>query len=88
MAVTIRMQRHGTTHRPFYHIVATDKRNARNSGSYLERLGYYDPGLNPSLIELKQDRVQYWYENGAEMSSAVANLLKAKKVTVTRKTKT
>ena len=87
MAVTIRMQRHGTTHRPFYHIVATDKRAARNSGNYLERLGYYDPGLNPSLIELKQDRVQYWYENGAELSSAVANLLKAKKVTVSRKPK-
>ena len=39
--LTLRLQRHGAKHRPFYHIVATDSRNARD-GRFIEKLGYYD----------------------------------------------
>jgi small subunit ribosomal protein S16 len=83
--VTIRLQRHGNTHRPFYHIVATDSRNARN-GRFIERIGHYDPAPNPSAFEIKEDRVQYWYERGAQLSNCVEKLLKAKKITVKRRT--
>ncbi|HEV2333613.1 MAG TPA: 30S ribosomal protein S16, partial [Gammaproteobacteria bacterium] len=34
--VTIRLSRGGAKKRPFYHVVATDKRNARD-GRYIER---------------------------------------------------
>ena len=40
--VIIRLSRGGTTKRPFYHIVATDRRNRRD-GRYLERLGFFNP---------------------------------------------
>ncbi len=77
MAVTLRLARHGSTHRPFYHVVAADSRKPRN-GRYLEKLGYYDPSHNPSLVELKEDRVQFWYGNGASVSNTVEKLIKVK----------
>ncbi|MDR1697112.1 MAG: 30S ribosomal protein S16, partial [Rickettsiales bacterium] len=43
MAVVIRMARHGAKKHPYYHIVVTDSRAARNSGTILERIGSYDP---------------------------------------------
>lgn len=84
MALTLRLQRHGSTHRPFYHIVATDSRRPRN-GRFIEKLGYYDPNHEPSVMEVKTDRVQYWYANGAQVSSAVMNILKRKSVKLDRK---
>ena len=83
MAVHIRLQRKGNTHRPFYHVVATDHRNARD-GRFLEKLGYYDPNCEPSLIEIKDDRVQHWYGKGAQMSETVAKLVKLKKIELNR----
>ena len=84
MAVTIRLARHGSTHRPFYHIVAADHRKARD-GRFIEKLGYYDPNHNPSIIEMKNDRVQYWYSKGATMSPTVTKLAKISKVELSRK---
>ncbi|MFW7379467.1 MAG: 30S ribosomal protein S16 [Oligoflexus sp.] len=84
MALTLRLQRHGSTHRPFYHIVATDSRNARD-GKFIEKLGYYDPNANPSIMEVKEDRVQYWYANGAQVSSTVMSILRRKNVNLDRK---
>ena len=66
MAVSIRLQRRGTTHRPFYHIVAADSRAPRD-GRFIEKLGYYDPKAEPSVIEVKTERVQHWYERGAQL---------------------
>jgi small subunit ribosomal protein S16 len=79
MAVMIRLQRHGTRNTPFYHIVAMDRRKAAK-GSILEKLGYYDPKISPSTIEFKEDRVQFWYNKGAVLTSAVNNIMKKKNV--------
>jgi small subunit ribosomal protein S16 len=81
--LTLRLQRHGSTHRPFYHIVATDSRNARD-GKFIEKLGYYDPSAEPSIVELKVDRITHWYERGANVSSAVASIFRAKSVKLER----
>ncbi|MEZ4742207.1 MAG: 30S ribosomal protein S16 [Bdellovibrionota bacterium] len=83
MAVHIRLQRRGSTHRPFYHIVAADHRMPRD-GRYLERLGYYDPNHNPSVISLKGDRIQHWYGTGAQLTSAVQKIVKAEKLELKR----
>ena len=83
MAVSIRLQRRGATHRPFYHIVATDRRNPRD-GRFIEKLGYYNPGTEPSTIEVKEERLQYWYGVGAQVTDSVQKLLKAKKVKAER----
>ena len=52
MPVRIRLQRHGRKGRPFYWIVATDSRSRRD-GKYLEKLGIYDPNVNPAIVNIK-----------------------------------
>lgn len=84
MALTLRLQRHGSTHKPFYHIVATDSRRPRD-GRFIEKLGYYDPNQKPSVMEVKADRAQYWYSHGAVVSDAVMNIFKKKEIKLDRK---
>lgn len=76
--VTIRLSRGGATKRPFYHIVATDRRNRRD-GRYLERLGFYNPIASGQETPLKIDleRVDYWVGHGAQVSERVADLVKS-----------
>jgi small subunit ribosomal protein S16 len=83
MAVHIRLQRHGTTNKPFYHVVATDSRSARN-GRFLEKLGIYDPKSEPSMVKLDGERIQYWYGRGAQLSPTVEKLVKVEKLTLAR----
>lgn len=83
MALTMRLQRHGSKNRPFYHLVVTDSRNARN-GRFIERLGYYNPMTEPSVIELDAARMAHWYKVGARPSDTVNVLLRAKKVDLTK----
>jgi small subunit ribosomal protein S16 len=84
MAVHIRLARHGSKNRPFYHLIASDHKMRRDGGKFIEKLGVYDPGKEPSLVEFKEDRVQYWYGKGAQLSETVAKLLKAKNIKVER----
>ncbi len=83
MSVTLRLARHGATHKSFFHIVAADHRRARN-GKFIEKLGYYDPNCEPSVMEINVDRAQFWYDRGAEVSDAVQNILRQKKVALKR----
>ena len=75
--VVIRLSRGGAKKRPFYHIVATDKRNRRDGGNYIERLGYFNPiasGQEPRL-EIKRERVAHWVSVGGQLSQRVATLV-------------
>jgi len=80
MALKFKLQRYGKKGRPFYHVVVTDSRNARNSGRFIERVGFYNPIPEVSTIELKVERLAHWYKVGARPTDSVKNLLKAKKV--------
>lgn len=73
MAVHLRLQRHGTKNRPFYHVVAADHRKPRDC-KFIEKLGTYDPSSEPSQITFKAERMQFWFGKGAQMSNTVANL--------------
>ena len=75
--VTIRLARGGAKKRPFYHVVATDKRNRRD-GRYLERLGFFNPLARSGEEKIRLDvgRIDYWLSQGAQPSDRVANLLK------------
>ncbi|MEJ2611162.1 MAG: 30S ribosomal protein S16 [Candidatus Thiodiazotropha sp.] len=75
--VTIRLSRTGAKKRPFYHIVVTDSRNARD-GRYIERLGFFNPGAVGGEEELRinQERTQHWISQGAQPSDRVASLVK------------
>ncbi|MGB0956722.1 MAG: 30S ribosomal protein S16 [Panacagrimonas sp.] len=75
--VTIRLARTGAKKRPFYHVVATEKRNPRD-GRFIERLGYFNPvakGGEQRLV-LNQERIDHWKSNGAQVSDRVAQLIK------------
>jgi len=75
--VKIRLTRGGAKKRPFYHIIVTDVRSARD-GRNIERVGYYNPVAagNEKRIELDIARVDHWVANGAQMTDKVRNLYK------------
>lgn len=79
MAVTLRMSRKGTTHRPFYHIVATDSRN-KLSGSFIEQVGIYDP-LGDTELKIDAEKARKWLAVGATQSATVKKLLKRAGIT-------
>ena len=75
--VTIRLARGGAKKRPYYHVVVTDSRNRRD-GSYIERIGFFNPIAVGGEVRLKIDaeRAQHWVDKGAQTSDRVAKLLK------------
>ncbi|MEN8166473.1 MAG: 30S ribosomal protein S16 [Pseudomonadota bacterium] len=75
--VNIRLSRTGAKKRPFYHIVVTDSRNARD-GRYIERLGFFNPIATggEERLRLDNERIQHWVSHGAQTSERVASLLK------------
>lgn len=75
--VVIRMTRGGAKKRPFYNLVAADSRNRRD-GRFIERLGFYNPVASEGeeSLRIAMDRIEYWTQNGAQLSPAVARLVK------------
>ncbi len=65
----------GKIRTPFFRVVVTDSRKARN-GLSIEEIGRYVPGQEPSLIEINSERALYWLGTGAIPTSAVEVLLK------------
>lgn len=64
----------GGKKKPFYRVVAVDER-AKRTGGYLELLGTYNPLTEPHEINLKQDRIDYWIKQGAQMSEGFLRIL-------------
>ena len=73
--VKIRMKRMGMKKEPFYRIIVTDSRNARD-GRAIEELGYYNPVTEPSELKINGERAKYWLGVGAQPSDTVRGLLK------------
>ena len=73
--LVMRMSRHGTKKRPFYHIVVADSRYPRD-GRFIEKIGTFNPMLasdNPQRVQLVEERVKHWIKNGAQPSDRVVN---------------
>ena len=77
MSVKIRLQRHGKKGKPFYSIVAADAR-AKRDGKFLEKLGTYNPNVNPAIIELDVDGAVKWLQNGAQPTDTARAILSYK----------
>ncbi len=75
--VKIRLARGGAKKAPFYHVVVTDGRNARD-GRNIERIGFYNPVARGAekRVEIDTDRVKHWISNGAQLSEKVAQLVR------------
>ena len=73
--VRIRLRRIGLKGQPSYRIVAADKEAARD-GRFLEILGFYNPRTEPSTVDIKEERVYHWMQNGALPTESVAAVFK------------
>ena len=74
--VKIRLSRGGAKKQPFYHIVVTDSRKARD-GRKIERVGFFNPVARGQEERLRLDleRVEYWTGVGAQLSDRVKSLV-------------
>ena len=91
MAVKIRLARHGAKKRPYYRVVVADSRAPRD-GRIIEEVGSYNPMTAPKTINLDLEKITDWQSKGAQLTDAVAALVKAanegeKTETVVKKSK-
>lgn len=82
MGVKIRLARGGAKKRPFYRIVVAST-SAPRDGSFIERLGHYNPMLpkdHPERVVLDTERAKYWLDKGAQPTDRVHRMLSAREV--------
>jgi small subunit ribosomal protein S16 len=73
----------GKKKQPVYKVVAADSRSPRD-GKFLEAVGIYNPLTKPHTIDLKEERVFYWLDKGAQPTDTVKSLLRQKGITLKR----
>ena len=73
--VRIRLRRVGAKKQPSYRLVAAEKESPRD-GRFLENLGFYNPRTEPATIQLQEDRIFAWMDNGAQLSDAAEKVLR------------
>ena len=73
--LVIRMRRVGTTKKPYFRVVVTEAKSARES-SFVENVGTYNPRSKPAKVEIDKERLQHWLKKGAQPSDSVRTLIK------------
>jgi len=81
LAVKLRLRRMGKKKQPIYKMVAADSRSPRD-GKFLEAVGFYNPLTKPHTLDLKEDRIMYWLNVGAQPTNTVKSLLRQKGITL------
>lgn len=81
MAVKLRLRRMGKKKQPIYKMVAADSRSPRD-GKFLEAVGFYNPLTKPHTLDLKEDRILYWLNVGAQPTHTVKSLLRQQGITL------
>lgn len=75
MAVKIRLKRMGAKKSPFYRVVVADSRYPRD-GRFIEEIGTYNPMVDPSQVNIDNEKALKWLKNGAQPTDTVKLLLK------------
>jgi small subunit ribosomal protein S16 len=70
----IRLSRRGKKRQPSYRVVVADI-NSKRDGRIVERIGHYNPLVEPSEFAIKEDRALHWLSVGAQPTDAVRRLL-------------
>jgi small subunit ribosomal protein S16 len=73
--LSIRMMRVGAKKKPYYRVVVTEARSARES-SFVESVGAYYPRTRPARVEIDKARIEHWLSKGARPSDSVRTLLR------------
>ena len=74
MAVKLRLKRMGSKQKPFYRIVAADSRSPRD-GRFIEIVGTYNPIIKENNVNVDEEKVAKWINNGAQPTDTVKSLL-------------
>ncbi|MGB3467592.1 MAG: 30S ribosomal protein S16 [Cyclobacteriaceae bacterium] len=74
MAVKIRLARRGRKKAPVYDVVVADARAPRD-GRYIEKIGTYNPNVNPAAINIDDDKAFQWVMTGAQPTDTVRAML-------------
>jgi len=72
--LVIRLRRAGSKTRPFFRVVVTERRSARD-GRFVEVLGHYNPRTKPEALTVDRDRLAHWLKAGARPSDSVRTLV-------------
>jgi small subunit ribosomal protein S16 len=72
--LAIRLRRAGSKGRPFFRVVVTETRSARE-GRFVEVLGNYNPRTKPETLEVDRERLAHWIASGARPSDTVRTLV-------------
>ncbi|HEY4130676.1 MAG TPA: 30S ribosomal protein S16 [Gemmatimonadaceae bacterium] len=75
MAVKIRLRHTGRKKSPTFRIVVADSRSPRD-GKFIEVVGQYAPRSGEQALNLKNERVNYWLDSGAQPTDTVRSLLR------------
>ena len=78
MAVRIRLKRTGSRNRQLWRIVVADAKMPRD-GRFIEEIGYYNPLPVDEQFVIKQERLDYWLKQGAQLSDSIRGLLRRAK---------
>ncbi len=73
--VMIRLSRLGMKGKPYYRIVAAEKRTPRES-RYIDLIGYYNPMGEKPEIKINLNKYNEWIQKGAIPSTTVKSLVK------------
>ena len=74
MAVRIRLARGGKKKQPIYRVVVADSESPRD-GKFIEKVGTYDPNVDPAVVELDSEKALKWLKVGAKPTETVRVLL-------------
>lgn len=73
--VKIRLRRDGAKKAPYYTVVVSDSRFPAD-GRFIEKVGVYNPMVEPAVIEIDKEKVQKWIKNGAKPTDTTRALIK------------
>ncbi|MDD2627719.1 MAG: 30S ribosomal protein S16 [Clostridia bacterium] len=72
--VKIRLRRDGAKKNPYYTLVVADSRYPMD-GRFIEKVGVYNPMVEPKLIEIDSEKVKKWIKNGAKPTDTAKALI-------------
>ena len=85
MPIRIRLTRRGAKKKPFYRIVVASSEAPRD-GRFIEILGTYNPLVDPAIVKIKSERLQYWVQQGAKPTDTVRSLIRKQNIALQRDT--
>ena len=73
--VKIRLRRDGAKKSPYYTIVVADSRYPAD-GRFIEKVGTYNPMVEPAELKIDNEKVQEWIKKGAKPTDTALALIK------------